>query len=88
VGARALVLIGVVAASMTRVVPVVGLLPPIIPFAPVGVQDDTSVSDGADTLPYRGQVGSPHATWRLVDGRVPGVLLGGRMLAGVGPAPS
>jgi hypothetical protein len=37
VGAQALVLVDVVAPAMARVIPVVGLLPPVIPFAPVGI---------------------------------------------------
>jgi hypothetical protein len=39
-------------------------------------------------LMYRGQVGGPYATWRLVDGRVPNSPLGGRMLVSVEPKPS
>jgi hypothetical protein len=54
----------------------------------MGVLDDMGIAYGTDALMYRGQVGIPYATWRLVDRRVSSVPLGGRMLAGVGPMPS
>jgi hypothetical protein len=75
-GAQASVLIGVVAPAMMGVVSMVGHLPLAIPSTSAGVQDNTSVTDGADTLLYRGQVSSPHATWRLVDRRISGIPFG------------
>jgi hypothetical protein len=87
-GGSSSVLIGVVAFTMMRVVSVVGLLPPIHPSTSTGIQDDTSITDGANTLMYRGQVGGPCAMWCLVDGRVPSVPPGGHTLVGVRSAPS
>jgi hypothetical protein len=63
-------------------------LPPVIFSASVGVQNDASVTDGANTLLYQGQVGSPHAMWRLVDRRISVIVPGRCPLAGVEPTPS
>jgi hypothetical protein len=87
-GARAPVLIGVIAPATTWVVTVVGLPSPFHASMSMGVQDDPSVTDGADTLMYRGYAGGPRIMWHLVDKRVPSIPLGGCMLAGDGPAPS
>jgi hypothetical protein len=88
VGSSGYILIGIVAPATMRVVPVVGVLPHVIPSAPTGVQDDMSITDGADMLLYRGQVGSPRPTWCLVDRCVSVIPPDGRTVAGVGPAPS
>jgi hypothetical protein len=43
----------------------VGLLPPVHPSMSMRVQDDTSVTDGADTLMYQGRLAAsmPHGAW-------------------------
>jgi hypothetical protein len=66
----------------------VGFLSPVIFSASAGVQNDASVMDGANTLLYQGQVGSPHAMWHLVDRRISVIVPGRRPLASVEPTPS
>jgi hypothetical protein len=67
---------------------VVDVLPHVIPSAPASVQDNTSITDGANTLLYQGDIGSPQATWHLVDRHISGIPPDGRMLAGVRTTPS